>query len=160
MSFPRNKGDDGRLKKGISGMVDARGDSQNASPSLFRKCSSMAEMISPPSVSGQNREPGTKRGQTHFVEVGHKCVCPLLVHIQDLNVRVRLPSLFPQNFQYPCNRLADVVFEFIHRFPLRIAAWEGWNLCPKSAFRVFVDDNSVVLHALIFSQWPTGVSIP
>jgi hypothetical protein len=43
------------------------------------------------------------------------------------------------------------VLEFIHRFPLRIAARKGWNFCPKSAFRVLVDYNSVILHALIFS---------
>ena len=72
--------------------------------------------------------------------------------LQDLNVRVRLASLFPQNFQYPSYRFADVVLEFIHGLPLRIATRQGWNLCPKSAFRVFVNDNSVVLHVLIFSH--------
>ena len=61
---------------------------------------------------------------------------------------------------YPGNGLADVVLEFIHGFALRIAAREGRNLCPKSALRVFVDDNSVVLHALIFSQRKTDVPIP
>ena len=81
-------------------------------------------------------------------------------YVQYLNVRVRFSSLFPQNFQYPGDGLADVVLEFIHGLALRIAAREGWNLCPKSTFRVFVDDNSVALHALIFSQWPTDVSIP
>ena len=81
-------------------------------------------------------------------------------HIQDMNVRVRFRSLFSQNFPYPGNRLADVVLEFIHGLPLRIAAREGWNLCPKSALRVFVDNNSVLLHILILPQWPTGVSIP
>lgn len=66
-----------------------------------------------------------------------------------------LASLFRQNFQHSGNGLADVVLEFIDRLPLRIATWEGWNLCPKSAFRVFVDDNSAALQALIFSQRPT-----
>ena len=66
--------------------------------------------------------------------------------------------MFPQNFQYPGDGLADVVLEFIHALSLRIAARERWNFCPKSAFRVFVDDNGVLLHALIFSQWPTDVS--
>jgi hypothetical protein len=61
------------------------------------------------------------------------------------------PAPVPSELQYPGNGLVDVVLEFIHGFPLRIAAREGWNLCPKSAFRVFVDDNSVVLHGLIFS---------
>ena len=69
-------------------------------------------------------------------------------HIQDLDVRVRLPSLFPQNFQYPGNGLADAVREFIHGLPLRIAARKGWNLRPESTFRVFVD------------KWPIDVSIP
>src|SRR5215471_4230748 len=31
ISLPRNEGEDGRLKKGISGMVDTRGANQNAS---------------------------------------------------------------------------------------------------------------------------------
>ena len=61
----------------------------------------------------------------------------------------------PQNFQYPGDGPTDVVLEFIHGLALRITAREGWNLCPKSAFRVFVDDDSVVLHALIFTHRPT-----
>lgn len=67
-------------------------------------------------------------------------------------VRVGFPFLFPQNFQYAGYGLADVVLDFIHGFSLRIAAREGWNLCPKPAFRVFVDDHSVVLDALILSR--------
>ena len=72
-------------------------------------------------------------------------------------LQTRLPSLFLQNFQYPGNSLADVVPEFLHGVPLRIAAGEGWNFCPESAFRIFVDDNCVLLHVWIFSQWPTDV---
>jgi len=39
------------------------------------------------------------------------------------------------------------VLEFLYAFPLGIATRKSWNLCPKSAFRVFVDDDSIVLHA-------------
>ncbi len=61
---------------------------------------------------------------------------------------------------YTGDGLADVVLEFIYGLALRIAAREGGNFCPKSALRVFVDDNSVVLYALIFSQRKPDVPIP
>jgi hypothetical protein len=34
MSLPRNKGENGRLKKGIRGRVEARGDNQKAAALL------------------------------------------------------------------------------------------------------------------------------
>ena len=73
-------------------------------------------------------------------------------HIQNLNGRIRLTSLFFQNLKYADDGFADVVLELIYRFALGIATGEGGNLSPKAAFRIFMDDNGVVLHASIFLQ--------
>jgi len=62
--------------------------------------------------------------------------------------------LFLQNFQYPDDGFADVVLQLIYRFALRVAAREGWDLSPKAAFRIFMDDNGVILQASISHKRP------
>lgn len=81
-----------------------------------------------------------------------------LVH----RLRIRLPTLFFQNLKYADDSFPDVVLQLIYRFALGVAARQSWNLSPKAALRIFVDDNGVVLHASIFphqasrfrSPWP------
>lgn len=44
------------------------------------------------------------------------------------------------------------MLELIYRFALGIAAREGWDLSPKAAIQVFMNDNGVILHASILSS--------
>lgn len=65
-------------------------------------------------------------------------------------MRLRFPTFFLQDFEYARDGFADVIPELIHGFALRVAAWQRRNLAPKSAIRIFMDDNRVFLHASIF----------
>jgi hypothetical protein len=43
---------------------------------------------------------------------------------------------------------------------LGVAAREGRNLSPEAAVRIFMDDNCVILHALIFSWSALAIASP
>ena len=68
-----------------------------------------------------------------------------------MNLRIGLAPLFFQNFEYAADGFADIVLQLIDRLTLGVAAWEGRDLCPKAAVRIFMDDNGIVLHVSIFS---------
>ena len=73
-------------------------------------------------------------------------------YIQDSNGRFWLATLLPQNFQDACDRLAHIIHEFRHRFPLRIAARQCRHFGPKTALRLLVNHDRVLRHAPILAQ--------
>ena len=49
------------------------------------------------------------------------------------------------------------MLKLIDRLALGIAARKSWSLSPKTAIRVFMDDNGVVLHPSFLSQAASAV---
>jgi hypothetical protein len=75
-------------------------------------------------------------------------------NVQNLDIRVRLSPLLLQHFEHTSYGLADIVLQFINRLALRIATRKRWDLAPKTALGIFVDDNGVCPHIQIFAQAP------
>ena len=59
----------------------------------------------------------------------------------------RLPALLLHHLEYASDGLANIVLEFANRLTLRIAARQRWDLAPKTALGILVDDNGVRPHA-------------
>src|ERR1035441_9092716 len=63
-----------------------------------------------------------------------------------------VPALLFQDLEHAADGLANIVLKLIDRFALRVAAWERRNLSPKTAVRIFMDDDGEILHISILSR--------
>jgi hypothetical protein len=67
-------------------------------------------------------------------------------NVQNPDIRIGCLSLFLQDFLHTTDGFANVVLELIDSLALRIAARKRWDLAPKAALGIFVDDNRECLH--------------
>ena len=72
-------------------------------------------------------------------------------YLQNLNARLRLPPLL-LHLEDAGDGLSDVLLQLIDGLALRVAARKGWNLAPKPAVRILMNDNGVILHVSILSR--------
>ena len=104
-----------------------------------------------------------RRSDQPFASINRHISGPVSIsngHVQNLNVRIRLPPLFPQDFKYAGDRFANIMLKLINGITLGVAARKCRDLSPKAALWIFVDDYGVVLHLSIFPQKNSAPSIP